>query len=32
VFVFNILLFYFPAIVESRRWWTNAHIVESSRG
>jgi len=33
VFVFKILLFpYFPAIVESRRWWTNAHIVESSRG
>lgn len=33
VFIFQILLFpYFPAIVESRRWWTNAHVVESSRG
>jgi len=30
---FKILLFpYFPAIVESRRWWTNDHVVESSRG
>ena len=33
VFVFKILLFpYFPAIVEPRCWWTNAHVVESSRG
>jgi hypothetical protein len=33
VFVFKILLFpYFPAIVESRRWRTNAHVIESSRG
>lgn len=33
VFVFKILLFpYFPAIVEPRRWWTNGHDVESSRG